>query len=431
LNQNPLIKSSKTAKKIVVTPDIAHITQEKIINSDQLLTLIPLIENKENLFSRILLLKIKDDIKNVVFTMYPSQTKNTKNFTGKIIMSTINGDFINGYTVKEGVLQTQFVKKKTSSANHRSIIIDGVVFEELDEVVIINNYQSGPGSINIMSLFSASSNFAGGGGEIDYSWDYGGGSGGEGQPISCGPGYLQDVNGNCVSATQAIEDNIDDSKLDLCSKTILDKLKNATNADIKSIFDKLGGTSEVYTLSFEIGNNYGNPASTNWTSTNCYKTIIDNDFLYGIDGTGINKPPTDLAIGAVMIHEMVHAYFFSLLDDKNSGITGAFDNFDLLYNNYVTKTFAGADDAQHAQIWKSFIGNLASTLQEYHTGNGTNPSQFYTDIILGTLSKTKKFKDTYPEGTVEFSRIMNTFLTEKNNGSNDPNYTPKGKPCPK
>lgn len=41
------------------------------------------------------------------------------------------------------------------------------------------------------------------------------------------------------------------------------------------------------------------------------------------------------------------------------------------------------------------------------------------------------FNNTYPEGTVEFSRIMNTFLTEKNNGSNDPNYTPKGKPCPK
>lgn len=184
MNQNPLIKSSKTSKKIVVTPDIAHITQEKIINSDQLLTLIPLIDNKENLFSRILLLKIKDDIKNVVFTMYPSQTKNTKNFTGKIIMSTINGDFINGYTVKEGVLQTQFVKKKTSSANQRSIIIDGVVFEELDEVVIINNYHSGPGSINIMSLFSASSDFAVGGGVIDYSWDYGGGSGGGGASVT-------------------------------------------------------------------------------------------------------------------------------------------------------------------------------------------------------------------------------------------------------
>jgi hypothetical protein len=42
----------------------------------------------------------------------------------------------------------------------------------------------------------------------------------------------------------------------------------------------------------------------------------------GIDGTRINKL-IDLAIAAVIIHEMVHTYFFSLYDDKvNSGITG-------------------------------------------------------------------------------------------------------------
>jgi hypothetical protein len=43
---------------------------------------------------------------------------------------------------------------------------------------------------------------------------------------------------------------------------------------------------------------------------NCYKTVIDHDFLYGIDGTRINKSPIDLAIAAVIIHEMVHTYFF-------------------------------------------------------------------------------------------------------------------------
>ena len=229
---------------------------------------------------------------------------------------------------------------------------------------------------------------------------------------------------------QTIEDNIDDSKLDPCTKGIMDKLKNLTQSDISSIFTKLGGNSEIYTLTFEIANNNGNPASTSQTSYNCYKTVIDNDFLHGIDGTGINKPPTDLAIAAVMIHEVVHAYFFSLYDDKvNSGITNALDDFDLLYQKYVLQNYFGADDAQHAQIWKSFINITASSLQEHHTGDGANPSQFYQDIILGTLMKTNTFKDKYPDGSGDYSRIKSNYLTEKNNGSNDPDYTPKGTPC--
>lgn len=132
-----------------------------------------------------------------------------------------------------------------------------------------------------------------------------------------------------------------------------------------------------------------------------------------------------------MAHEMVHAYFFSLFDDKvNSGIPTALDDFDLLYQKYVKKNYSGTDDAQHAQIWKSFINIMASSLQEYHTGvpNDT-PSQFYQDIILGTLMKTNTFKTKYPEGSIEFNRIKNNYITEKNNSSNDPSYSPKGKPC--
>ena len=229
-----------------------------------------------------------------------------------------------------------------------------------------------------------------------------------------------------------IEKKIDDTKLDACTKAVLDKLKNLKQADIAGILAKLGGNSETYILTLEIGEVDGNhPAGTFQTSYNCYKTVFDNDFLYGIDGTGINKPPTDLAIAAVMIHEIVHANFFSLFDDKvNSGIPTALDNFDLLYKKYVTRNYNDTDDAQHAQIWKSFIDIMSSALQEYHTGNPTDkPSQFYQDIILGTLKQTNTFKSKYPEGGDENRRITNNFLTEKNNGSNDPNYTPKGTPC--
>lgn len=117
---------------------------------------------------------------------------------------------------------------------------------------------------------------------------------------------------------------------------------------------------------------------------NSYKTTIDYDFLYGIDGTGINKPPTDLAIAAVMIHEMVHTFFFSLFDDqKNNGYPKALDNFDILYKEFVLGQYTGTDDAHHLQIWKDFIGIMSSSLQEFHTGIPTSsPSQFYQDVMM-------------------------------------------------
>lgn len=43
--------------------------------------------------------------------------------------------------------------------------------------------------------------------------------------------------------------------------------------------------------------------------------------------------------------------------------------------------------------------------------------------------KTNAFVNKYPTGGTEYKRITNNYLTKKNNGSNDPAYTPKGKPC--
>ena len=227
-----------------------------------------------------------------------------------------------------------------------------------------------------------------------------------------------------------IEKKIDDTKLDPCTKAVLDKLKNLKQDDIAGIMSKLGGKSEVYTLTFDIGNTNGNLAATSRNSLNSYVTILDRDFLDGNDGTGINKPPTDLAIAAVIIHEVVHAYFFSLFDDKLNNNIPALNDFDLLYQRYVTNKYVGSDDAQHAQIWQNFIGIMSSALQEYHTGVPTsNPSPFYQDIMMGTLMGTNTFKNKYPQGSEEYNIIKNNYITEKNNGSNDPNYTPKGKPC--
>ena len=64
-----LNSSSRLSKKGVVKPELGKITQEKINNSDQLLTVIPLPANDKNQNSRILMLKVRGEIKSVVFTI--------------------------------------------------------------------------------------------------------------------------------------------------------------------------------------------------------------------------------------------------------------------------------------------------------------------------------------------------------------------------
>jgi hypothetical protein len=345
-------------------------------------------------------------------------------------LSVINLDTFNGYILKwdltEGFVKgNKFVSGEegrevvdTDNPKSASSIFGKKEPIELDEVVI-----KAPGPGNPSGVPTGSTVVIGGGPASNY-FSYVSGGGGDGATTVA----------TRAQVAKAIQKKIDGSKLDPCTKAILEKLKNLTQNDIASIFRKLGGDSDVYVLTIEIGEVANNDfAGTRQTSYNCYTTILDNDFIYGINGTSKNTPPTDLAIAAVMIHEMVHAYFFSVFDDQaNSGMKDALNDYEFLYQKYVAKTYVdnGQNNAHHDQIWKSFIGIMASSLQEFHTGVPTNePAQFYQDIMMGTLMGTNTFKNKYPEGSEEYNQIKNNFSAEKDNGNNDPAYSPKGKSC--
>jgi hypothetical protein len=137
----------------------------------------------------------------------------------------------------------------------------------------------------------------------------GGGGGGEGG--NCPEGYIQDQNGSCVPVTdaiiaQAIEDKIDDSKLDPCPKEVMLQLKNTTNADIANVLAKLGANS-IYTVNMVM-----KPASTyaetQRISKYNYEIRVARDQY--TNGTKLYK-------ATALIHEVIHAYFLSIVDDYN------------------------------------------------------------------------------------------------------------------
>ena len=157
LKQNPINTSTKFLKKESFTLNFNAITQEKITNSDQLITIIPIDNKEKKEYERILFLKIKDTIKSAVFSMYPDENSSSKNFSGKIKITSLNGHFINGFRIKNGHFISRFLKKEPTNYKNKEfsklIVIDGVEFEELDEVIIINNYRSSPSTIYYITLF--------------------------------------------------------------------------------------------------------------------------------------------------------------------------------------------------------------------------------------------------------------------------------------
>ncbi len=244
LKQNPINTSTKFLKKESFTLNFNAITQEKITNSDQLITIIPIDNKEKKEYERILFLKIKDTIKSAVFSMYPDKNSSSKNFSGKIKITSLNGQFINGFRIKNGHFISRFLKKEPTNYKNKEfsklIVIDGVEFEELDEVIIINNYRSSPSTIYYMTLFEEWSNYGGNNNDYGMGWNYGGGSG-SGENDEIDEEALEDP---CQKIKEQLQNTVISKKIEALKGKLTQKnetgfaqKKDGTFVDLKSTTD--------------------------------------------------------------------------------------------------------------------------------------------------------------------------------------------------
>ena len=244
LKQNPINTSTKFLKKESFTLNFNAITQEKITNSDQLITIIPIDNKEKKEYERILFLKIKDTIKSAVFSMYPDENSSSKNFSGKIKITSLNGQFINGFRIKNGHFISRFLKKEPTNYKNKEfsklIVIDGVEFEELDEVIIINNYRSSPSTIYYMTLFEEWSNYGGNNNDYGMGWNYGGGSG-SGENDEIDEEALKDP---CQKIKEQLQNTVISKKIEALKGKLTQKnetgfaqKKDGTFVDLKSTTD--------------------------------------------------------------------------------------------------------------------------------------------------------------------------------------------------
>lgn len=395
------------------------ITQEKINGSDQLLTVIPFARNSDLEYKRILLLKIDNEIKSVVFSMYSDEGSIKGSFSGKLFAYSLDGTFINGFRVKNGIIVSQFFENassalKTNIENGKIPTLTRRSPTQLNEVVVQNNYRN---TVHALDMFGVDGMFN----DFDsstpyYSWDTGAGYSGVTVPTP-------------LEIANALEKQIITDNLDPCPKDVLEKLKNAKNCDIANILTKLNA-NKTYNVIITSGNSGAVPATTSRISMNNYSIVISNDRY---------TSSTQLFKASILLHELGHAFFMSLVDDYDSSKNPAiFIEFPTLFQKYVdTKYPGGKAAAQHEEMANTYVEAIGTALQEFQTGislpYGVKPDQVFTDLAWGGLRDADVYEKKFPVGTAERLRIDNRLASEQTGntiGAGTPQQqTTIGKPC--
>lgn len=174
--------SAKSASSDIDDLEFDKATSEKINGSDQLLTVIPLATNNEVRNDRVLVMKIDDEIRSVIFSMQPDENSVEGSFSGKVFIYSLEGDFITGYGAKDGIYIGQYLKEKSNSKTSKNPQ-DGE-----GGVLIINYYKKPVNALNatdfdmIWGSGGSSPSALGDGSGMTWDASTGGGSGSTSTP---------------------------------------------------------------------------------------------------------------------------------------------------------------------------------------------------------------------------------------------------------
>ena len=211
-------KSYKSQSKIqeYVTPYLEYISQDEITSSNQLITIVPSKTKFKNHLSRILLLRINNEIKSVVFNMYKNKNSSLESFSGEIIITNMQGDFLNGYRLENGSIISHFFRKantqnksvfnKSSGGEcdwHDSDDPNCILnMQNLEEVVI--TVPSNTSYLTLANLYGGGEVTSTSGCEVDCnSWNFGNGASAsdpnyDPNTNKCKQGYIENEVGICV-----------------------------------------------------------------------------------------------------------------------------------------------------------------------------------------------------------------------------------------
>jgi hypothetical protein len=347
------VKESTFSKKEPLTFNYNKITQEKLTNTDQLITVVPFSTKDEK--SRALLLKIDNTIHTIVYSEYPDTTTTKKSFSGIVIMTTLDGDFIRAYRLKNNEHVTDLVpsKNKTtktvkSNLSGREIYGGGI---ELNEVIIQNNYTK-PTYTYVILYLEAPSEESGGGETYEFIWNSGGGGSGDaadGQPID--EEIINELTGK-----------------EKCLNALLDK-----NGDsfVKNLLANFEGKSEfniqiVSKDKVTVLDINGNIKELNGSTTHTPgSTLITIEI-----STSRTNEHASLEGARTILHEYIHADIFRKLNTASTVIGYTAIDFKKTYDEY---------ENHHGNIAALYLNSMKEALKEFHKNVLTDDYNNYTN----------------------------------------------------
>ncbi|MCG8235125.1 hypothetical protein [Tenacibaculum finnmarkense] len=388
--------ASKSSRKdkLNLKLDFSKIQKQKIKNTNELTTIIPAKTKYKNITSKVILISQNNNTIKVLISLIPDKNTSSENFTGILSINDLNGDFINGYRLKNGLFKTRFIKriKKKSTLQFRkpepdcdeNAAPDIFCDNELDEVIIggsgsSSNYTittpipTGPSAYSYSFSSSSNSNY-GGSSSNHQSANYNNYvnvfpcndsvHGCQKTPCDDGNGY-QDYYGNCLENDDKII-----NKLTGKADCVYGKLKEMSNTIFNDIINNHFGSSKKSHVKFIIkktpnGEDAFTKGSANGQSFRLYEIQLDPTVV---------SNASSIEIATILIHESIHA---ELLDRcVRLGIINAFDSKG---NPNFTNT---------SIVYNAKDELFAKLVYQYKNYNGGN-SQWNHDLFTVTNYKTK------------------------------------------
>lgn len=108
--------SKKTSNSFLKNVHTDKIKYEKLTNTTELIAVVDAETSFTDKYSRVLLLKINNEVKSVVFSMYPNENKgNDELFSGEIVIKDLKGNFLKGLRVEHGIIKSILYSKHSKS----------------------------------------------------------------------------------------------------------------------------------------------------------------------------------------------------------------------------------------------------------------------------------------------------------------------------
>lgn len=313
--------------------------------------------------------------------MVSNKTKSDNLFSGRIYISNLNGDFINGYVVNSGYLIAKLVKKtqeENSNLTARTTLPSDIeenncpyaeksLCGELGTVTITAS-GSGSDSISITYIYSGytynNQNTAILDNSTTYSWDYVGGS--RGNNVNLSPCDYT-ING-CDE-----EDKIDNNQLTGKEKCIDNLLAENGNEFIKILLDNFDGDDSEFDIIIKSVNELISPSGekdkgqTHSPNSN-YEIIIE------INSSSVSSMSA-LETAKTLLHEYIHADIYRKLltkDNSNQEILSFRDT----YNKYKEQF---SSQLQHQTMGYLYVNSMRDALKTFHKNVLKSDFEKYTN----------------------------------------------------